>query len=86
MNTTAGTAALIRSYRETVAADPEMHDGDLDVTYWLVNESSRSWTPSEVARALNTDTWIARQYLSSLAADGLIAADERGAWTRYFAA
>jgi hypothetical protein len=77
---------LVAGYREQVARDPESHDGDSDVAYWLLQDTAgRSWTPSELARALKIDTHAARELLQSLAAADMIAGDGRGAWTRYSA-
>jgi hypothetical protein len=80
-------AEQVRDSRARVEAWPDLYDGDPDVAYWLVNENTdRSWTPSELGRALHIDTTAARTLLEELHRDGMIAADVRGAWTRYSSA
>ncbi len=79
------TAALVRGYREQIQANPTLDYSD--ATYWLVNETpDRTWTPSQVARALDIYTGEARGYLDELAANGDVLSTERGAWSRYSSA
>lgn len=83
---TRGVAALVRGYRERIARDPDLYEGDIDVIMWLVNDTPhRDWSPSEVARAAKVSTSTAQQLLAELALGRHIARDERGAWSRYWA-
>lgn len=78
-------AALVRSYREQIALDPEMYDGDYDVVRWLLEDTvGRDWTPSQVARVLGVPTWRVGGMLGELAERGFIARTQRGAWSRYW--
>lgn len=82
----ARTAELVKGYRALIAADPDLYDGDIDVVMWLVKDiPDRSWTPSEVGRAIGIETSAARCHLDRLAHAGHITVNERGAWTRYTA-
>lgn len=83
--TTAGLAAKVSGYRQQIAADPNLY-GTVDLVMWLVEDTpDRTWTPSEVAKVLRIDTSTAYEMLRELYCDGYIAADQRGAWTRYSA-
>lgn len=84
MISTAGIAARVAGDRAEVAADPESHDGDLDVILWLVEDSTdRTWTPSEIARALGIETVEADRHLRNLLGLQFITSTYRGAWSRY---
>ena len=88
MNTTTKTQTpgqLVRSYRERIALDPDLFDGDLDVIMWLVTDTpERSWTPSEIAQVAKVSTDEARRLLEELTEDDSVLANRRGAWTRYY--
>lgn len=75
----------VARYRETIARDPGLYEGELDVVLWLVTDTpERSWTPSEVSRAAGVPTRQAWRHLHQLADEGHIRSDSRGAWTRYW--
>lgn len=78
-------AQLVRGYRDQIARDPELFDGDQDVAMWLINDTpGRDWSPSELGRAVGIRADVARRLLDELADDGHIGRDARGAWTRYY--
>jgi hypothetical protein len=78
-------AELVKGYRERIAKDPDLYDGDLDVVYWLVHDTTdRDWTPSQVARAVGISTHEAGQHLSLLASEQHIRRDQRGSWSHYW--
>jgi len=76
-------AELVADYRAKLAAEPTLY-GEIDAAMWLVEDTpERTWTPSEVGKALRITTVTAGDFLRELYLDGYIASDERGAWTRY---
>jgi hypothetical protein len=79
------TAEMVKAFRAEISADPEIYDGDIDVAMWLIDDTpSRTWTPSEIGKALHISTAEAAGYLRKLAALDYIASNHRGAWTRYY--
>lgn len=85
---TATVPELVAGYRAQLDAEPELHDGTLDLAMWLVEDTAdRTWTPSELAKALGVNTIEAHDALRQLVAEGHLAyADgDRGARTRYTA-
>lgn len=81
----AGTAEKIRGYRELIARDPDLYDGDEDVVMWLLKDTpTQDWTPSEVARVVKTINGTeARRILEMLVSERMIHKSGNGAWTRY---
>jgi hypothetical protein len=81
----AGTAELVRKYRQTIELDPDLYDGDEDVVMWLLKDTpTQDWSPSEVARVVKTiDATEARRILEMLVGLRLIHKSGNGAWTRY---
>jgi hypothetical protein len=80
-------AELVSGYRATIAAHPDLYDGDeLDsMILWLVSDTpERTWSPSETARAVGCTTSQAQCHLSDLARERYVEADDRGAWTHYW--
>ncbi len=82
---TVGVAAKVRDYRARLTGpNADWYEGDVDVIMWLVNDTpERSWSPSEVARAVKVDASTARRLLDELVDGDHIRGDDRGAWTRY---
>lgn len=78
-------AELVRGYRAIIESDPGKYSGDVDVAYWLVDDTpERDWTPSQIAQAVGITTSAAQAILADLGARGHIAHDDRGAWTHYW--
>lgn len=85
MNTKQSPAKLVKGYREVIARDPDLYDGDLDIVMWLVNDTpERDWTPSQVAQVVKINSHEAYNHLAELAQGGHIRRDDRGAWTHYW--
>lgn len=91
MTTTAiqSPASLVRGYRRQ-ATDAGVEVTAEDLIFWLITDlPERTWTPSEIARVIGSDTVTARDTLRSLATDDTIPGDSpivatgNGAWARY---
>jgi hypothetical protein len=79
---------LIRSYRDRIAKDPDLYDGDIDIVLWLIEDTSsfRDWTPSQIGSFARIKTSEVQNILRTLVADGYVVSDNRGAWSHYWSA